>query len=161
MDMYDRIDEIDRKILAILSKDGRTPAAKIAEQIDLSRPAVADRLQRLERDGVLVGIAAVVDPSALGYYVTAFINAKKPAHLDARSRKTFDDLVARDEVLEVHSVAGEDCYLMKVRTDSIASLNTLVSSLTAPPLSFSTRTTIVMETHFEKVGSVVRGRKRS
>ena len=60
-------------------------------------------------------------------------------------------------MLEAHTVAGDDCYLIKVRTGSIASLNDLVSRLTAPPLGLSTRTTIVMRTHCEKIGGVVLG----
>ena len=60
----------------------------------------------------------------------------------------------REEILEVHAVAGDDCFLIKVRTSSIGELNTLLQSLTAFPLSFSTRTTIVMETHCEKVGGI-------
>jgi hypothetical protein len=62
----------------------------------------------------------------------------------------------RDEVLEVHTVAGDDCYLIKVRAESIGALNLLVQQLTA--LSLSTRTTIVMETHCEKVGGIDLGR---
>ena len=54
-------------------------------------------------------------------------------------------------------MAGDDCYLIKVRTDSIASLNTLVGKLKEPPLSLSTRTTIVMQTHCEKVGGIILG----
>jgi Lrp/AsnC family leucine-responsive transcriptional regulator len=64
------------------------------------------------------------------------------------------DIIDGDEVLEMHTVAGDDCYLLKVRTDSIASLNTLVGRLKEPPLSLSTRTTIVMQTHCEKVGGI-------
>jgi Lrp/AsnC family leucine-responsive transcriptional regulator len=62
-----------------------------------------------------------------------------------------------DEVLEVHTVAGDDCFLIKVRTDSIPTLNVIVNELTSPPLSLSTRTTIVMETHCEKVGGITLG----
>ena len=62
-----------------------------------------------------------------------------------------------DEVLESHTVAGDDCYFIKVRTDSIASLNALVSKLGAPPLSLNTRTTIVMQTHCEKIGGITLG----
>jgi Lrp/AsnC family leucine-responsive transcriptional regulator len=65
--------------------------------------------------------------------------------------------MALDEVIETHTVAGDDCYLIKVRTDSIASLNTLVGKLKEPPLSLSTRTTIVMQTHCEKIGGIVLG----
>jgi Lrp/AsnC family transcriptional regulator, leucine-responsive regulatory protein len=62
-----------------------------------------------------------------------------------------------DEVVEAHTIAGDDCYLIKVRTRSIAELNKLVTKLTAPPLSLHTRTTIVMKTHFEKLGGVTLG----
>ncbi|MBI2212718.1 MAG: Lrp/AsnC family transcriptional regulator [Acidobacteria bacterium] len=156
--MNERIDDIDRKILAILATDGRTPAAQIAEQVGLSRPAVALRLERLERDKILLGTAAVVDPEALGLGITAFIAAQLPTPLDTKGRRAFDELMDRSEILEIHTVAGNDCYLMKVRTGTIASLNELVSSLAKPPLSLSTRTTIVMQTHCEKSGGIVRGR---
>ena len=66
-----------------------------------------------------------------------------------------------DEVLEVHTVAGDDCFLIKVRTDSITSLNTLVQKLTVPPLGLITRTTIVMETHCEKVGGITLGEEEA
>ena len=56
------LDELDLRIVALLLKDGRTPAAQIAEQIGLSRPAVADRLDKLERQGVIRGTTAVIDP---------------------------------------------------------------------------------------------------
>jgi hypothetical protein len=59
----------------------------------------------------------------------------------------------------VHSVAGDDCYLMKVRAGSIGGLNELVQQLSTPPLSLSTRTTIVMQTHCEKVGGIDLGTK--
>jgi len=157
--MDERIDEIDRKILDILASDGRAPAAQIAEQVGLSRPAVAERLERLERDGILLGTVGVIDPDALGLGITAFIAAQLPTPLDAKGRRAFGELMDRDEILEIHTVAGDDCYLMKVRTGSIASLNELVSSLAKPPLSLSTRTTIVMQTHCEKTGRVVRGRR--
>ena len=147
------LDELDLRILALLLKDGRTPTAQIAEQIGLSRPAVADRLDKLERQGVMRGTTAVVDPVAIGRSITAFVAARGPT-LSAASWKKFRELMARDEVLEVHTVAGDDCYLMKVRAESIGALNTLVQHLSAAPLSLSTRTTIVMKTHCEKVGGI-------
>jgi Lrp/AsnC family leucine-responsive transcriptional regulator len=147
------LDELDLRILALLLKDGRTPTAQIAEQIGLSRPAVADRLDKLERQGVMRGTTAVVDPVAIGRSITAFVAARGPT-LSSSSWKKFRELMARDEVLEVHTVAGDDCYLMKVRAESIGALNTLVQQLSAAPLSLSTRTTIVMKTHCEKVGGI-------
>lgn len=147
------LDELDHRIVALLLKDGRTPAAQIAEQIGLSRPAVADRLDKLERQGVVRGTTAVVDPTALGKSITAFVSARG-ATLSASAWKKFRELMQNDAILEVHTVAGDDCYLMKVRADSIAGLNTLVQQLTTAPLSLATRTTIVMETHCEKIGGI-------
>lgn len=153
------LDELDLRIVQLLLKDARTPAAQIAEQIGLSRPAVADRLDKLERQGVIRGTTAVVDPTALGRGITAFV-AARGAHLSGACWKKFHELMQRDEVLEVHTVAGDDCYLMKVRAESIGALNTLVQQLTEAPLSLSTRTTIVMETHCEKVGGIDLGRTK-
>ena len=154
------LDELDRRILDVLLRDARTPASQIADQVGLSRPAVAERIAGLERQGALRGTTAVVDPSALGRQVTAFVSARGAGTLGAKSRSAFDELLAGDEVLEAHTVAGDDCYLLKVRTDTIASLNALVTRLTAPPLALSTRTTIVMETFCEKVGGIDLGVRR-
>lgn len=152
------LDDLDRRILEILLRDGRTPAAQIAEEISLSRPAVADRVEKLERQGVIRGTTVVVEPAALGRNVTAFV-AARGARLTPQGRRAFQQWMRSEEVLEAHSVAGEDCYFIKVRTASIPSLNELVSRLTEPPLSLSTRTTIVMDTHCEKVGGVTLGER--
>jgi Lrp/AsnC family leucine-responsive transcriptional regulator len=153
------LDTLDLKILTHLLRDGRAPAQQIGDSIGLSRPAVADRIARLERDGVIRGHTVVVEPSALGRAVTAFIAARGQSQLDAKQKKAFDALLKSDEVVEAHTVAGDDCFFIKVRTDSITSLNELVSKLTAPPLSLATRTTIVMKTHCEKVGGITLGEK--
>lgn len=146
------LDDLDLRIVALLLKDARTPAAQIAEQIGLSRPAVADRIDKLERQGVIRGTTAVVDPLSLGRGITAFISARS-APMAPAAWKKFRELMQRDEVLEVHTVAGEDCFLLKVRAESIGALNTLVQTLTSQ-LGLSTRTTIVMQTHCEKVGGI-------
>ena len=147
------LDELDLRIVALLLRDARTPAAQIAEQIGLSRPAVADRLDKLERQGVIRGTTAVVDPTALGRTITAFV-AARGATMPSAGWKKFRELMAREEILEVHTVAGDDCFLLKVRTASIGDLHTLVSQLTTAPISLATRTTIVMQTHCEKVGGI-------
>jgi len=147
------LDDLDLRIVGLLVKEGRTPAAQIADQIGLSRPAVADRLEKLERQGVIRGTTAVVDPTALGNSITAFVAARGPT-LSPTAWRKFRDLMRRDEILEVHTVAGEDCFFIKVRTKSIAELNELVQLFSAFPMSLSTRTTIVMQTHCEKVGGI-------
>jgi len=158
MRMAVELDDLDHRILGLLLRDGRTPAAQIAEQIGLSRPAVADRIEKLERQGVIRGTTAVVEPAAVGNAITAFV-AARGATLGTKQWKAFRDLMQRDEVLEVHTVAGDDCFLLKVRTSSIGSLNELISELTSAAIGLATRTTIVMKTHLEKVGGVTLGDK--
>lgn len=147
------LDELDLRIVDLLLSDARTPAAQIAEQIGLSRPAVADRLDKLERQGVIRGTTAVIDPTALGRTITAFVTARG-ATMSSAAWKKFRELMAREEILEVHTVAGDDCFLLKVRTESIGALHTLVHQLTTAPINLATRTTIVMQTHCEKVGGI-------
>src|SRR5438128_436115 len=131
------LDDLDLRIVAALLRDGRLPASQLAESVGLSRPAVAERIDKLERNGVIRGTTVVVDPTTLGRGITAFVAARGAA-LPPEAKQAFDDLlIGSDEVLEAHTVAGDDCFLIKVRTDSIASLNKLVSSLSAPPLSLS------------------------
>ena len=152
------LDELDLRILTLLLRDGRAPASQLAEQVGLSRPAVADRIEKLERHGVIRGTTVVVDPAAVGKRITAFVAARGGSwRLDQKTKKAFDALLKTDEIVEAHTVAGDDCYFIKVRTDSITSLNAFVSKLIGPPLLLSTKTTIVMETHCEKVGGVTIG----
>lgn len=155
------LDDLDHKILALLLRDGRAPASQLAEQVGLSRPAVADRIEKLERQGVIRGTTVVVDHEALGRRITAFVAARGSiSRNDPKAKKAFDTLMKSDEVIEAHTVAGDDCYFIKVRTDSIASLNALVTRLGEPPFSLATRTTIVMQTHCEKVGGITLGEER-
>ena len=147
------LDTTDLAILKLLLRDGRAPASQIAEQVGLSRPAVADRIEKLERQGAIRGTTVVIDPQAVGQRITAFVAARGPK-MGAKAWVAFRKLMEQDEILEVHSVAGEDCFLIKMRTDSIASLNTLVHQLSDAPMSLATRTTIVLETYCEKVGGI-------
>lgn len=148
------LDEFDSKILQILQEDGRAPVAQIAEKIGMSRATVAERIEKLETSGVIRGTTVVVAPGTLGRELTAFVSARMRSALDAKGEKAWRSLLGREEVLEAHTVAGDDCYLLKIRTRSMAALNEIVSSITQAPLNFSTKTTIVMETHCEKLGGV-------
>src|ERR1700736_514412 len=102
------LDHLDVKILTVLLRNGRAPAQQVADQIGLSRPAVAERIARLERDGVIRGHTVVVEPAALGRRVTAFIAARGQSTLEPKAKKAFRMLLAGDEVLEAHTVAGDD-----------------------------------------------------
>src|SRR5256714_10320098 len=92
------LDDLDRGILALLLRDARTPVSQIADQIGLSRPAVAERMEKLERLGVIRGTTAVVDPAILGREVTALLAARGPT-LEAKQWKRFHDLMRSDDVI--------------------------------------------------------------
>ena len=147
--------ELDQKILDILTKDARTAHAQIGEEVGLSRPAVTERVKKLEQRGIIKGYSAVLDPEALGQPITAFISAKHQGVLNDEVQVTLNELAKHDEILEIHSIAGEDCFLIKVRTTDMKSLNRLVNHMKQPPLTMVTKTTIVLETYFEKVGGTV------
>lgn len=152
--MADEIDEVDRQILEVMQNDGRLPVAQIAERVGLSRPAVSERIEKLQRSGIIRGTTTVVAPHAVGRTLTAFVTARRREPDDPQFLAALRQIMDHEDVLELHTIAGDDCYLIKIRTDVIATLNGFINWLQQPPLSMTTRTTIVMETHCEKVGRI-------
>ena len=114
-----KIDSTDRKIIGELSADGRVPLAELGRRVNLSSPAVAERVQRLERAGVITGYRAEIDPRALGYALAAVIRIRP----NTRQLPKVAQL-ARDtaEVVECHRITGEDCYFMKLHVRSVEHL---------------------------------------
>jgi Lrp/AsnC family leucine-responsive transcriptional regulator len=139
------IDEMDRRILSLLQQDARLPNAEIARRVGMAPSATLERLRKLEERGVIQGYEVRLDPRKLGWGLTAFIFVKsndKQGELDTGER-----LRQHPSVLEVHHIAGEDCFLLKVRaidTDDLGRM--LRTELTAMPGVTSTRTTIVLGT---------------
>jgi Lrp/AsnC family leucine-responsive transcriptional regulator len=118
-----RIDETDRRILGELARDGRVSFAELGRRVNLSAPSVAERVQRLERDGVIAGYRAELDPKALGYPLTAIVRVKPaPGQL-----KRIPELAAEiPEVGECHRITGEDCFFLKLHLRSIDELGELL-----------------------------------
>jgi Lrp/AsnC family leucine-responsive transcriptional regulator len=118
-----RIDQIDQKIVGELLEDGRLPIAELGRRVNLSSPAVAERLKRLERTGVVTGYRAQVDPRALGYELLAIVRIK-PA---PRQLPKIPELAAEiPQVVECHRITGEDCFYLKVYLRSIDELSELL-----------------------------------
>ena len=139
------IDEIDAKILNILQENARTANAEIARRVGLVPSAVLERIRRLEERGVIGGYAARVSPKEIGLGLLAFVFVRTE---EIRGEdKAAGQLARIPEVMEVHHVAGEDCFLVKVRTDDTESLGRLLREKIAAIKSVSsTRTTIVLRT---------------
>ena len=138
-------DPVDLRILEILQSNARETQADIARDVGLAPSAVLERIRKLEARGVIRGYAARIDPRALDQSTVAFVAVRG-------DEAPGDDNVARTlaecpEVLEVHHVAGDDCYLIKVRAKDPEHLGQLLRTRFARiPGVRSTRTTIVLET---------------
>src|SRR4051794_41264097 len=105
-----KIDPTDRKIIGELSADGRVALAELGRRVNLSSPAVAERVQRLERAGVITGYRAEIDPRALGYQLTAIVRIKPaPGQLQRIPELALDV----PEVSECHRITGEDCFFLQ------------------------------------------------
>lgn len=138
-----RLDNLDRQILDLLQENGRAPQQEIARAIGLSQPAVAERIRKLEDRGVITGYAARVDAEKLGKDITAFVG------VGIEHPRFFDGFVGRvlemPDVLECHRVAGQDSYLLKIRTQNTRSLDKLlVEGVRTIPGVTRTLTTIVL-----------------
>jgi Lrp/AsnC family leucine-responsive transcriptional regulator len=139
------IDEMDRRILSLLQQDARLPNAEIARRVGMAPSATLERLRKLEDRGVILGYEVRLDAKKLGLGICAFIYVRtgdKKGETD-----TGDRLKKHANVLEVHHIAGEDCYLVKVRAADTDDLGRLLQhEITAMPGVTSTRTTIVLGT---------------
>jgi Lrp/AsnC family transcriptional regulator, leucine-responsive regulatory protein len=118
-----RLDGTDRKIISELLTDGRVSLAELGRRVSLSSPAVAERVQRLERAGVITGYRAEIDPRALGYQLTAIVRVK-PAPGQLQRIPALAEQIA--EVSECHRITGEDCFFLKVYLRSIDDLSALL-----------------------------------
>ena len=142
------MDEIDLKILNIIQADARTTNAEIARQIGLTPSATLERVRKLQESGAVAGFFGRVDPKAVGLGLLAFVfvrsdDTNDPLAVAAR-------LAEIPEALEVHNVAGEDCYIVKLRAADPEDLGRLLNQkLRKVPGVRGTRTTIVMQTFKE------------
>lgn len=138
-------DDIDEKILIILQSDARTSNAEIARQLGMAPSAIFERIRKLEARGVIAGYETRLNPGALEAGLLAFVFVRDEAAYG--TLETGAALSAIPEVQEVHNVAGEDCYLVKVRVaDTEALARLLRERFGAIPSIRSTRTTIVLDT---------------
>jgi Lrp/AsnC family transcriptional regulator, leucine-responsive regulatory protein len=139
------IDGIDLKILDILQDNARLSNAEIARRVGMAPSAVFERIRKLEERGVIAGYRPRLQAKALGLGLVAFIFVRADERLGEKSAG--EALAALPEVLEVHDIAGEDCYLVKVRTADTEALGRLLREKFGAIGSLrSTRTTIVLET---------------
>jgi Lrp/AsnC family leucine-responsive transcriptional regulator len=138
----EKLDEIDLKIIEILQVAGRTKRNELAEQVKLSIPSVSERLRKLEESGCIRSYHAVLEARKVGLEVTAFI------FLISESSTHYAEIIEhankQDQILECHAITGEGSHLLKVRTQSTATLEKLLSEIQSWPGVINTRTSVVL-----------------
>jgi Lrp/AsnC family leucine-responsive transcriptional regulator len=144
------MDTIDVKAVERLQVAGRESWATLGVALGMTGPAAAERVRRLEADGVIRGYAALVDPDAVGAGLTAFVSVtlERPGNRAAFLRRV-SRLAA---IQECHHVAGDYDYLLKVRCAGTADLDRILTDeLKGVPGVVRTRTTVVLRTLKESV----------
>lgn len=145
--MAEKLDSTDLTILDLLQHDARMTNSDIAGKIGLTPSATLERIRKLRENGTIMGYEARIDPEAVGLGVAAFVFVRTESH---GSPKVARAIKRMPEVMELHMVAGEECYLVKVRSRDTQSLGKLVHErIGRLPSVISTRTTIALETYKE------------
>jgi Lrp/AsnC family leucine-responsive transcriptional regulator len=121
------LDEINLRLLAELQANGRIGMAELGRRVGMSAPAVAERVQRLERAGVITGYRAELDPAALGFPVSAVVRVRPSPGMLQKVREV---ALETPEVGECYRITGEDCYLMRLHLRSIDELEDILDRFT-------------------------------
>ncbi|VTU32530.1 winged helix-turn-helix transcriptional regulator [Variovorax sp. RA8] len=140
------LDRIDRKILEILQLQGRIPMTELAQQIGLSTSPCTERVRRMEREGVITGYHARIDPQAVGKTLLVFVEIT----LSSKSADVFDkvrtELLHVPEVMECHLVSGGFDYLVKARLRAMSDYRRLLGDLLKKlPVTAESNSYVVME----------------
>lgn len=140
------LDSVDTRLLELVQAEGRITLSELGRRVSLSPAAVAERIRRLEGNGVITGYSAVVAPDRLGYGMLAFVRVSPHGGYTLRHPRTLE-LMARPEILEVHHVVGEDCWIIKVAVADTSHLEELLEQISALG---RTTTSIVLSSPVER-----------
>lgn len=138
------IDRTDLKILSILQNKGRSRLADIAEEVDLSAPAVMERVKKLESGGIIKGYQALLDAKKVGKDITAFIG------VSINHQRDIDNFAAEmlryPDILECHHVTGDESFILKVKSGNTGSLEKLLGDIRSVEGVTRTVTKVVLST---------------
>ncbi len=143
------IDEIDRQIISLLQENAYLSNAVLAEKVGLTTSTVHERVKKLEKNGIIKGYVAIVDFVALGKPITAFvrltIGSTSADYLESK-KSVLNICNEEPDILECHAVAGEDCYILKVRIPNPAALEKLIERIRCKAQISRAITNIVLST---------------
>ena len=138
------IDQIDLKILSILQISGRSRLADIAYEVELSAPAVLERVKKLEVNGVIKGYQALLDGKKVGKDITAFIGVSIGNQRDIDKFAT--QMLRNPDVLECHHITGDESFILKVKSANTTSLEKLLGEIRSVEGVTRTVTRVVLST---------------
>jgi DNA-binding Lrp family transcriptional regulator len=142
------MDEVDRAIVALLREDARRSYQDIGRHVHLSAPAIKRRVDKLEREGVVLGYTAIVDPEAFGWHAEAFVDLYCEGNMPAGAIK---QAVEREAgVVAAHTVAGEASALLHVMAPDTKGLELALERIRATEGVTRTVTEVVLSTLFQR-----------
>ncbi|WP_316804527.1 Lrp/AsnC family transcriptional regulator [Pedobacter nototheniae] len=149
------LDKVDLQILSVLQDNARISNADLARELGMAPSGILERVKKLEQKNAIQQFTIRINPAALEQKLLAFIFIKVNAG-PGGDLKITAGLTAIPEVQEVHHIAGDDCYLVKIRTyDSASLMEIMRTHFSKIPNMLSTRTTIVLETVKEQQQLVI------
>lgn len=138
-----QLDDLDWRILDQLQADGRLSFKELGRRVNLSAPAVAERVRRMEESGVITGYRAVVDPRRAGHPITAFIELRCQMNKCLLKTSTAEDY---PEVVEIHKLSGDHCSMLKVRAESLEHVEGFLERINQHG---EMRSSVVLSTQYE------------
>jgi len=141
------LDDFDRKILGALTKDARLSYAEIGKEVALSAPAVHERVKRLIASGTIKYMAAQLDGPRVGKPFLAFVHVSSDVWNRGEQMMRLREM---PEVEEMHSTAGDACFLLKVRTQDAAAMESFLEKVYTIPGVKGTKTNVVLSTFLER-----------
>ncbi|MBM7560670.1 Lrp/AsnC family transcriptional regulator [Fusibacter tunisiensis] len=138
------MDATDFKILKILQNNGRISMKELGQRVNLTSPAVSERVKRLEENGVIEGYSAVINPKKIGLYVEAMVHVGMKVSSHAKFKKF---AIEEPSIIECHHVTGEDCMTVKVVCSNTHELEALLDKIQAIG---STKTSIILSSPLKR-----------
>ncbi len=143
------VDEVDTRILAQLQENARTPLVEVAKRLGMATSSVHERVRKLEARGVIRGYQPILDAEALGFGVMAMVQLSLTGGFD-KSPSIEERLAGFSEIEDCFGVAGDDDYILRVRTRTARDLEALLKRINTIPGVFRTRTNVILSTYFER-----------
>lgn len=142
---FNKLDSTDRALLTQLQKDATWSTDRLARHIGISKTAAWNRIQKLQQDGVIQRQVAILDPQKAGLPETFFIAVKTNKHQQTWLKKFHQVIKRHPEIVEVHRLAGEVDYLMKVQVASTRDFDNLYKQVVAEIDLYSVTSSLSME----------------